>query len=918
MNPAVRHVTDELTNVGPNPNPLLHPALYSELMEVKRRKRAPLSCLQCKRRKVKCDKHRPACGGCVKNGVGHLCEFVDPPWLTGTRAEAEAAGLKIQVDHPVDENGVVERQRAEIDKLRREVNVLRQVYSSKLKSMESDSEQITVLQKLRNVNSEPDTIEFDTDYCYTLRTHTNCEPVHLFCWENVINLDPRLTDLWSKVSTIQKAYYQYKKKGEGEEVEKEIKESEKENEGQQRENERQQRDNERQRRDKEERQQKRAQEKRKLAGTATEKATETADSEPDFDSPEYYHESIELLKRTQNVWQKILSLSLPDEKFTCAQLTFILDFYFNGSYSSVSRDLLSLYESRVRGLYGEGPYGVRLNINDVPNGEDDSARYHFFRFLLVYLCMMGIMAEEVLEHFRLLVQQNLPEDLLAINSYKQVFSDRVLTHSNGHSRVVFCTLMLETLEYIHTPVSTNSYDPIHHAFPFYSCCLALLNRMFFQFCPRYNHLQAEFQSVFNMLVLELICDGELPLWTNPKHIHAQKPGIPESAVNAFRSNFGLLWSETVRMFNLQALLILFSKPHHKQQSQLFNMIWDKILNDPDRISTPDGLGFSFAANILICRIASCLYGTTFDNSNKFFVTTANIFGLINECSAHLDDERLHKLDFPRRFEYGTILLFLRYYLNYINILQGQECNNHKVAEFAEIGIVQNAVDCLQHLSKCLRTSTGIFIVYLTSEILPYVIQFNIGTIIRLDNKDQDSVSRISKETAKVIQTLTLCDPADYCNYKRFTKMWDFFQSYVRTTKMLSPEGYASLHAGVPGMLPASCPVLLGDPAHPKPRPNGPHGSCPISGICNLETELIPKKPGSGSRCPIDHSSSPRGIKSLGSYFSLSKPPTPPIFPALTPAGTHILSQQPYTPAQDIDWSNFEHLDFDFLPQLSFI
>lgn len=863
------------------------------MTEAKRRKRAPLSCLQCKRRKVKCDKDRPACGGCVKNGVGHLCEFVDPPWLTGT---AEVVAEKTSAKHNVEENnGVIERQRIEIDKLRREVNVLRQVYSSKLKSMESDSEQITVLQKLRNVNREPDTIEFDTDFSYTLKTHTNSEPLHLFCWENVINLDPKLTDLWFKVSSIQRAYHQYKQ---GREAVSSVRE----------ENRKESQEENRKEEQNQERSHNRTGEDSRSGST---KKQESPKSEPDLELPEYYYESIELLKRTQHVWQKILSLSLPDEKLTCAQLTFILDYYFDGSYSSVSRDLLSLYETRVRGLYGEGSYGIQLKINDVPSGEDDGARYHFFRFLLVYLCMMGIMVEEVLEHFRLQVQQNRSAEIQAVNSYKQVFSNRVLTHSNGHSRVVFCTLILKTLEYIHTPVAESSYDPLHHAFPFYSCCLALLNRMFFQFCPRFNHLQTEFQSVYNILVLELICEGELPLWTNPKHIHAQKPHIPETAVNAFRSNFGLLWSETVRMFNLQALLILFSKPGHKQQSQLFNMIWDKILNDPDRISTPDGLGFSFAANILICRITSCLYGTTFDNSNKYFVTTANIFGLINECTALLEDERLHKLDFCRRFEYCTIILFLRYYLNYINILQGEECTNYKVTEFAEIGIVQNAVECLQHLAKCIRTGNGIFIVYLTSEILPYVIQFNIGTIIRLENKDQDSVTRITKETAKVIQTLTSCDPADYCKYKRYTKIWDFFQSYVRTTKMLSPEGYATLHARVPGMHPVSCPVLLGDPTQPKPDPKGPHGSCPISGICNLETELISKKSETTKICPIDHSNFSRGVKNLGSYLNLPKPLTPPIFPALTPVGS-------YTPAEDIDWSNFEHFDLDILPQLSFM
>lgn len=854
------------------------------MSDTKKRKRLPLSCLQCKRRKVKCDKTRPACGGCVRNGVGHRCEFVDPVWLTGIGPETVAAAKETSSQLPeadVATTALVERQRTEIDKLRREVNVLRQVYSSKLKSLEADSEQITVLQKLRNINREPDTIEFEANYSYSLVSHTNSELVQFFCWENVINLDPKLTDLWFRVSSIQKAYHQYKAS-------------------------------------------------RNLPATSsvrdeprrpsTPKEQEKSPMSPDdvdlrakklpgsVPVPEYYYPSIELLKRIQNVWQKILSLSLPDEKLTCAQLTFILDSYFSGTFPSATCNVLHLYESRVRGLFANGAYGIQLKIDDAPSGDDDSARFHYFRFLLVYLCMMGIMVEEMLEHFRLQIRLNVASAV----AYKEHFSNRVLTHANGHSRVTFCLLILKTLEYVHTPQDRRRSDPVHQAFPFYSCCVALLNRMTIQFCPRLDHLKDEFRLVFNMLVLELICDGEIPLWTNPKNIHAQKPGLPEAEVTRFRASFGLLWSEIVRIFNLQVLQILFSKTAHKQQLQLFNMIWDKISNDPDRMTTPSDLGFSFAANVLICRITSCLHGSTFDHANKYFLTTANVFGLINECSAHLEDPRLHKLTFERRFEYSAVILFLRYYLSYINILQGEECGNSKVSEFAEIGVVQNAVECLQHLSKCVRTDSSIFTVYLTSEILPYAIQFNIGTIVRLEPKDRDSVSRIAEATAKVVDALTASDPADYCNYKRFTKMWNFFQKYVRNTAMLSPEEYANLHAGVPSLL-GGCPVMLADPSQ-KPDPNGPHGSCPVSGICQVETELISKKSASSAKCPVDHSSMARG-KTGG--LPLSRPPTPFAFPALTPV-SQTMPPEPYLQLDDIDWSSFEHFDLDILTELSFM
>lgn len=53
----------------------------------RRRNRMPILCVICRRRKVKCDRVRPVCGGCSKNGVLHLCRYIDPPWAKGLAAE---------------------------------------------------------------------------------------------------------------------------------------------------------------------------------------------------------------------------------------------------------------------------------------------------------------------------------------------------------------------------------------------------------------------------------------------------------------------------------------------------------------------------------------------------------------------------------------------------------------------------------------------------------------------------------------------------------------------------------------------------------------------------------------------------------------------------------------------------------------
>lgn len=53
----------------------------------RRRNRVPISCTICRRRKVKCDKKKPQCTNCIKNGVAHLCHYLEPSWAKPLREE---------------------------------------------------------------------------------------------------------------------------------------------------------------------------------------------------------------------------------------------------------------------------------------------------------------------------------------------------------------------------------------------------------------------------------------------------------------------------------------------------------------------------------------------------------------------------------------------------------------------------------------------------------------------------------------------------------------------------------------------------------------------------------------------------------------------------------------------------------------
>ncbi|CUM68363.1 uncharacterized protein PRCAT00006085001 [Priceomyces carsonii] len=163
-----------------------------------KRKRVPISCLNCKKRKVKCDKQKPACGGCVKNGVPNLCEYIEPQWASS--APRPAVCSLDQKNLALQQEKVVMSQRLEIEDLKRKLSVLEQLSAK-------HSNEITVLKKL-NVNSEDDkALEVDKDYTTSLQDIGSKD---IYTWRCLVKLDPHLTALWYKITRLQKAYHLYK------------------------------------------------------------------------------------------------------------------------------------------------------------------------------------------------------------------------------------------------------------------------------------------------------------------------------------------------------------------------------------------------------------------------------------------------------------------------------------------------------------------------------------------------------------------------------------------------------------------------------------------------------------------------------------------------------------------------------------
>ncbi|KAH3684209.1 hypothetical protein WICPIJ_004852 [Wickerhamomyces pijperi] len=67
----------------------------------KKRQRMSIVCVNCKARKIKCDRGRPSCGNCVKVNVGHLCHYEEPHWANRVPAPSSPSSSSATASAPV-------------------------------------------------------------------------------------------------------------------------------------------------------------------------------------------------------------------------------------------------------------------------------------------------------------------------------------------------------------------------------------------------------------------------------------------------------------------------------------------------------------------------------------------------------------------------------------------------------------------------------------------------------------------------------------------------------------------------------------------------------------------------------------------------------------------------------------------------
>jgi heme activator protein 1 len=222
--------------------------------KTRKRNRVPISCVICRRRKVKCDKQKPQCLNCIKNNVQHLCHYLEPKWAQPTNSESSnLLELKssfetnsnsiVKLENNID-NNIINSNNNPTTQLETELDLLK----TKIKSLEFENIELkkrltvslansnTTNQITNNINNQSnlninnirikpqdtdDVLDsiYNSNILFIAQKNTQYNipityQISVFSWMFMVKNDLYLNDLWMKILKLRQHYeYYYNSKG---------------------------------------------------------------------------------------------------------------------------------------------------------------------------------------------------------------------------------------------------------------------------------------------------------------------------------------------------------------------------------------------------------------------------------------------------------------------------------------------------------------------------------------------------------------------------------------------------------------------------------------------------------------------------------------------------------------------------------
>lgn len=891
----------------------------------KQRRRVPLLCLICKKRKVKCDKARPSCGGCTKNDVAHLCTYLEPYWTEGVHDKAEIVKERIEDSEEyrqfkLENEKIIAEQKREIELLRRELSVknaqtVAVANDAKESISEANKETITILHKLCPPNLQSrEGLVVQRDLAYTILGPARLRTVHIdtYNWVNLIRLDPNLTTLWYKITSLQKMYHNYKMsqlKYNKEEMTTPEQMSGKCPVGY----------------DIDLMSEKKSQPKIEGQGRL---ANAQSDYSPIRHSKvknnDHAHFSAfqdisrHLIIKLQTLWDKVLNHS--GSKSNYHQISSILDNFFASLLESVR--ILLFYKSEIVGLISGDSERVTLALSG-ETGSDEEILWELTANG-IYSCMLALIVEDTAGSDITSTAEKCPlGGDSAAGAVCPVTGSRATTPDAAAPSLI--PFIQETLLYIHK--KTLQVQLSNKSMAYVACSISLLNKLMGS---------SERSTLLYDNLLEVVVGGGLELWKNPelvtmsgkaqKKLGQTRPKLESkqsqnsrliNTVNHFTVPLHLthLWHDLLRISNLTTFSLL---PHsnHPLIPEL-NLKIDVAnqslhhLKFLSSLATPQqSLSFLLHVNYLVSKI----FGVIHHGMWKFGEPKLHIFtlqDLIDECLTWLTEPGLANLPLVRRFEIISLLSYLRIFMLYGILLQAEEVNDEDMLTLVSPVFFIRLFEFVNFIKSTLDNGCENNVVLAVIELLNRTIQIIIGVLIRarshlLPKSQRSMLGQEIHKNSKIIdekmtaeigigvaeyvraglsdlvgETVSLLasrgkqsgpgsqsdesDSESDLPHEKLAKIWKFYLAFINNSYKVNGVSYSKFHEKIPSF--NLCPVKH-ESSGSLVIPSAIHfKKCPISHITTpmydfekppspllYEASADPKK----RKCPFDHSS----LKSL--------------------------------------------------------
>lgn len=890
---------------------------------VNRRRRPPISCLNCRRRKVKCDRQKPSCGGCVKNGVGHLCEYVEPPWASKEALEGSKLAQEKYSDHEryleelrqlkSNNERTILNQKKEIEELKRQLSFNTQLSMGQSELNASSHIPIDVICKLNPWSlSSRDKLELEGHSNVSIKYNSNKPDtkVDLYSWISVIRLDPKLSSLWSKINNMQKLYYIYKQTNQlritevdftsskastpslnspsinspnseahkcpvvvcdlnfmSEKTPKQLKEE-------------------------------------KALGFSPNNIPTSIISNQSLRN--FATDGINFTKKLQELWTCVLRSSKGSKDLNSSQLSFILDYYFNDKNAQTSRYLTHLYKDHIYGAVGleETELSFQLDTEDEPE-TNQFKKFQLSQVKGMYLVILVLIIDETLEILRLNIKNGVFNDKML--KFQNLFPEEVnyihLPHKSAHR--------LTTVdEYLWFCFSSDDDSFIINRSVISLTCLVLMQKTLMSHTRENNELAdaTRLRSFKLLLYVVFNPNYQVDIWKDPSLIVSHDTEL-KTRMKDQRIQFCYLWNELIRFLNAFSFKLTKFYFYDNELEDLIKqayLIIEEVQMNQNHIkyiqslktTEYDGLVVSLSTNYLLANI-NILLNKSVNNLVGLKLTIKDLDQLIGQCGSWIEDDRINTMTSAWKSETRILLHFSNIYLTYIMFLQCEESKNDDLKE----SLITNLFIKIDGFLKLTDSSLGLsikegqYLFVSLSELLVLLVQILVAVLLRVCHRQPSKNRALTKQLSSYYYTMSksILDSDNNLNdlikyqlsgfvtktilklndvilvskvqTKKLQKLWEFYLKILEEERKFD-FNYSKLHANVPGFSKdlkagtnfGNCPV-----AHMTGNTNpSTIKKCPVA-------HMVSDSPSPVNKCPIDHSQ----FTNLSKKSSLTNSPLQP-------------------------------------------